>query len=336
MSEIEHEEMIIPIGEMLPGDKVLSSSGEWIKARLLPVQTKQMYRVLTSAGAVDCSFDHQWTLFENPHLKTDLVAPEEHSGSINNYSINSIVENLKEYSRDHNPIKEVTTEGEVLSTVEIYNSLEKYHGWSIGLKESGVVLLDVVMLEEEKCRCLEVDAEDHQFVILAERATPLESGEINTGDTVDIKRGVEVDDGEIAKEELLPLISRNCQTRLVAGRLSQIASSMALGDSSATTIDGTHKGAGIVSVNNVKSNVQYYYAEENLSTGVSWIRDWYRDHGMNDMGYPLGESLESDLNDVFLGEDLEEFSLSDSDQHFEFDGTTKDVINRKDQHFEEI
>ena len=66
------------------------------------------------------------------------------------------------------------------------------------------------------------------------------------------------------------------------------------------------------------------------------LEKWYADRGFDKLGYPIGEDNTIDPNDISLGEDEEEFSLKDSDQHFEFEDNSKDVINRKEQHFENI
>ena len=341
MSEAKYEELIIPIGEMLPGDEVLSSSGEWIKARLLPVQTKRMYRVLTSVGTVDCSFDHQWRLIEKRPLQRDAAALQD---DLNRFFADDtdagiakkISDGFKEYTAKHGSVEEYEEGAIVLSTVEIFNNKEKYIGWDIGLKGSGVELVGVEMLEEEKCRCLEVDADDHQFVILAERGENSSIGVgANTLDNIEISGGAS-GVGKVSEKRLCPVLTRNCLGRIVAGRASSgVASQMMLGDSSALAIP-SRKGTGIVAMNGEKVHLQYYFAEENPSAGKSWLTDWYRDHGMDKLGFPVGESGEIDPNDVSLGDDMEEFSLSDSDQHFEFEDTTKDIINRKDQHFEEV
>lgn len=185
------------------------------------------------------------------------------------------------------------------SSVELFGQLDKFRGSNIGL-EDGPRLLDVISLGEAECRCIEVlDSEDHQFEIIT-------------------------DDG-------LGLFTRNCGGRLVCGRISAIASQMALGNSLGTVIDGSHKGAGIASINNISTSLQYYF--EN----TSWIDDWYSKHGMDNKGYPLDSPNRAlSPEDIHLGEDEEEFSISDSDQTFTFEDSSKDVINRKEQKFMNI
>lgn len=185
-----------------------------------------------------------------------------------------------------------------LSTVELYGSLDQFKGCKIGTPD-GASLENVTVLENGLCRCIEVkDSDDHQFLIYT-------------------------DEGK-------EIFTRNCQTRIVCGKLDPIASQMALKNSLATTVDGSHKGAGIMSVAGVMTSIQYYFEDH------SWLEKWYTDRGFDKLGYPIGEDNTIDPNDISLGEDEEEFSLKDSDQHFEFEDNSKDVINRKEQHFENI
>lgn len=184
-----------------------------------------------------------------------------------------------------------------LSTSEIYGILDELKGWNIGV-EDGATLLDLEMLEEGECRCISVkDSDDHQFLIFTEEGNPI--------------------------------FTRNCQARIVCGQLGSTASKMALGNHLATTIDGDHKGAGIVSINNVKTNCQYYFAKP------EWIENWYADRGFDKNGYPIGDYEVTD-EEISLGDDDEELVIGNNNQHFEFEDNEKDVINRKEQNFENI
>lgn len=254
----EYDEIIVNIGDMKDGDLVLGTDGEWHSIKLLPIQTKTLYKVNTSLGSVASSYDHYWVIFDDDGDSREL------------------------------------------STVELYGSIKQFKGCYIGVS-NGAKLLSIDMLDEGRCRCIEVqDSDDHQFMIYTD-----------TGNTI---------------------FTRNCQQRIVCGQLGSMASQMALGNSLATTIDGSHKGAGIISANNVISNCQYYFED------TKWIEKWYADRGMDRNGYPIGESSNNgaDEEDISLGDDDEELSITDSDQHFEFEDKSKDVINRKEQKFENL
>lgn len=183
------------------------------------------------------------------------------------------------------------------STIELNNDFLRYKGKEIGYHGSHVYLEQIEFERVGQCRCLIVkDTYDHQFQILT--------------------------------DENKPVFTHNCQTRIVCGQLGGVASQMALGNSLATTIDGSHKGAGIVSINNVTTPVQYYYAD------TSWIKDWYRERGFDENGYPLNNVNEEET--VSLGDDEEEIDLKAQDQHFEFADVEKDIINRKEQKFRNV
>lgn len=127
------------------------------------------------------------------------------------------------------------------------------------------------------------------------------------------------------------IITHNCQERLVCGQLGSIASRMALGDNQATTIDGTHKGAGMVSSQGIVSNIQYYFEEQ------KWITDWYRKRGLTDYGYEVGEdpNEEIDPSSIDLGED-EDIEITENKTNIDFNGIHKEVDHTKAQKFEEI
>lgn len=198
-------------------------------------------------------------------------------------------------SYDHQWTIFINGEKRVFSTIEMFNVFEKYKGSNVG-KENGPILEEIIYEGVGKCRCISLDTEDHLFQILT-------------------------DEGK-------GILSHNCAGRLVCGQLGSIASGMALGSSLATTIDGKHKGSGLVSFNGNISNVQYYFENQ------KWILDWYKKHGKDEKGFPIGYKEKE--YEVLLGDDEEEFSISDNDQHYEFSNIEKDVINRKEQKFENL
>ena len=124
------------------------------------------------------------------------------------------------------------------------------------------------------------------------------------------------------------IFTHNCAARIVAGRLENTPSMMALGSTLGTTIDGKHKGAGMTKMQGQISRVQYYFETQN------WIKDTYfAQRGLDDSGYTIGADMNTE--DIILEGDIE---LDDykSTTTFEFDDEKTEIQNRKDQRFEEI
>ena len=122
------------------------------------------------------------------------------------------------------------------------------------------------------------------------------------------------------------LFVHNCQARMVCGRLNGTASMMALGNSLATSIDGSKKGRGIVSVNGVMSNLQYYFEKP------EWIEGWWNDRGLDNKGYDNSEIQEEEI--ILSGE--EEINIVDEMVEYDFEGIHKEVNNAKKQEFDNI
>ena len=122
------------------------------------------------------------------------------------------------------------------------------------------------------------------------------------------------------------IFTHNCAAKIVAGRLEQTASMMALGSTLGTTIDGTHKGAGITKMQGQISRVQYYFEQQ------KWITETYfRQRGLDDLGYRNKVELEEE---ELGGEiDLDNF---DGKTVIDFDGEHAEIDNRKDQKFNEV
>ena len=183
-----------------------------------------------------------------------------------------------------------------VTMAEIYGDLKRFKGMRIGTLE-GPIITGAEMLEKAECRCIKVkDTKDQQFQILTEQGNPI--------------------------------FTHNCQMRMVCGRLDTTASLMALDNSLATAIDKDRKGAGLVSSNAIVSNCQYYYAKP------EWIDDWYKKHGMDNKGYFKRTAEEE--HSITLGDDEEEFSLSDNDVSYELDNVEKDIKNRQEQKFHNV
>lgn len=125
------------------------------------------------------------------------------------------------------------------------------------------------------------------------------------------------------------IFTHNCGARIVAGRLEQTASMMALGSTLGTTVDGSHKGSGITKMQGQISRVQYYFENQ------SWIYNTYfKQRGLNKLGYTEDE-VQKEAEDIELsGEiDLDDFNSTTT---FEFDGEHAEIDNRKEQKFEEV
>lgn len=128
-----------------------------------------------------------------------------------------------------------------------------------------------------------------------------------------------------------PVLTHNCMQRLVCGQLGSVSSRMALDNMQATTIDGRHKGAGMVKAQGIISHIQYYFEETN------WITDWFTSRGMTNKGYDVNEDPNAtvDPSTIDLGED-EDISISEKKTIIEFDSIKKEIDNTKDQHFDEV
>ena len=103
---------------------------------------------------------------------------------------------------------------------------------------------------------------------------------------------------------------------------------MALGSTLGTTVDGTHKGAGITKMQGQISRVQYYFEQQ------KWINETYfRQRGLDDLGY--SETTSQVADDVELEGDLDLDSMN-STTVIDFSGEHAEIDNRKDQKFEEV
>lgn len=149
-------------------------------------------------------------------------------------------------------------------------------------------------------------------------------------------------DDEIAvlnKRELFQLLkgdasvfTHNCAQRLVCGQLGSVASRMALDDNQATTIDGTHKGAGMIKAQGQVTTVQYYFENQ------SWLFDnWFKKRGLTAKGYEPWEDPNADIDpsSINLGDD-EDIEISKDKTEIDFNGIHREIDNTKDQKFEEI
>ena len=126
------------------------------------------------------------------------------------------------------------------------------------------------------------------------------------------------------------IFTHNCQQRLICGQLGSIASRMALDDNQATTIDGTHKGAGMVKAQGIVSNIQYYFEDP------VWIEKWFKKRGLTSKGWEPGEDPNDlDYSKIDLGED-EDISINEDKTEIDFNGIHREIDNTKDQKFEQL
>ncbi len=103
---------------------------------------------------------------------------------------------------------------------------------------------------------------------------------------------------------------------------------MALGSTLGTTIDGSHKGAGITKMQGEISRVQYYFEQQ------KWIDEvYFKQRGLNSLGYLEGQVEETE--DIVLEGDIE-LDNTASKTVIDFDEQHAEIDTRKDQKFEEI
>lgn len=133
---------------------------------------------------------------------------------------------------------------EIFDTLTIFNAPKR--GELFFGEPNGPRLISIKEIPPEKVCCIEIDSEDKLFAI-------------------DLPKG--------------KIFTHNCQFRAACGRLGSIASMMLFGNTMATTIDGSHPGAGMISANGAISSIQYYYED------VSWIQKFYKICGYDNTGH---------------------------------------------------
>ena len=104
---------------------------------------------------------------------------------------------------------------------------------------------------------------------------------------------------------------------------------MSMGSTLATTIDGTHKGAGMTKMQGQISRVQYYYENQ------KWINETYfKQRGLDNLGYTIG-SMNASSDEIELSGDID-LDNTNSTTVIDFSGEHAEIEHRKDQKFEEI
>lgn len=199
----------------------------------------------------------------------------------------------------------------VVETETIFYNLDFISNFHVGVTNSGIHVVNIEQIEPVESRCI------HIIDLINEGDPKYLLFEVNAKSS----------DGDI-----LPVMTHNCMEKIVCGQLGGVASRMALDNMDATTIDGKHKGAGIVKAQGVISHIQYYFEQ------VSWLWNWFKDRGMTEKGYdPNGvEEDEIDPNEIDLGDDDEEFTIETNTTTMDFAGIHKEIDNSQDQKFSQI
>lgn len=133
--DAEYTEIETSIEDLRDDDLVQGADGKWYPIKILDIQNKQLYNVITNKGTVQCSFDHEWTLY----VKLD--------------------DGYNEFGKQY-------------TTQELYDNITKYKYSKIGLID-GAELLDVTEADINKCRCIQVETPDHQFYVLTDKGVPI-------------------------------------------------------------------------------------------------------------------------------------------------------------------
>lgn len=251
------------IGELKDGDQIYCTNGEWKEINeILPLHVPDnMYRLhfknKNNSGYVDCSGDHEWSIYIGGRNKQETVISSDLIYNVN----------IPSNSR--------------------FGSL------------NGPKLKKIERITPYLSRCISVNNEDHLFEIIDSNGNKI--------------------------------FTHNCMNRLVCGQLGSVASRMALDNNTATAIDGSRKGAGIIRSQGDVAHIQYYFEEP------TWWEKWCEDRGLTRFGYAPGEDPNAPLdpNLIDLGED-EELSLPRDKTKIEFHKTIKEIDKTKDQKFEEI
>lgn len=193
--------------------------------------------------------------------------------------------------------------------------------------------------EKEEYKTKKIDKEN-------ERAEHKEEKEYSNNEVCadhreeDVYSKAERKEGWISCEELYDLMelseeaiyTHNCMERLVCGQLGSIASRMALDNQDATTIDGRHKGAGIVKAQSVIQHIQYYFEQQKA------IEKWFTERGMDSKGYDPSDKKSNvvDPDSIDFGDDEEEITIQNKKTVIEFQDIHKEIDNNKDQKFNEV
>lgn len=195
----------------------------------------------------------------------------------------------------------------ILRAKDIYSNIETLKNHKVGNIDDKIKIYSIEEIDPIPSRCIHIKdlIEDENNQLLFEILAENENG------------------------DYIPVFTHNCMERLICGQLGSVASRMALDDNQATTIDGKHKGAGMIKAQGIVSNVQYYFENQ------KWLNQWFKDRGMTEKGWDPNDLDNPEQENIDLGED-EEFSIKEDKTVISFNGTTREIENSKDQKFKEI
>lgn len=313
-----YQEIDTTMGELTQSDLVKNSSGNYVHiSELLDIHIpNRMFRIHMKmplnikengieskyAGFVECSGTHEWTIYngnieEFKYLKYLLNIEDENS--LENYDCvinNKICETITtEHLYEKWKYKSLEEEKSEKEKLDYANNI--FFG-----RENGLILDCIEEIKPKEVRCIRLNRNQNPDMLF-----------------------------EIITSEGYPVLTHNCQQRLVCGQLGSVASRMALDDNQATTIDGTHKGAGMTKAQGIVNNIQYYFEEQ------KWIETWFKKRGLTEKGWEPGEDPDEEIDPstIDLGED-EDLSIDIDRKEMEFAGIKKTIDNTKEQKFEEI
>lgn len=132
--------------------------------------------------------------------------------------------------------------------------------------------------------------------------------------------------------DVVPTILRNnLGARFFCGRATESgASQVALDNTLATTIEPKPKGAGIIQIAGVPAFCRFYFSK------FSDLEDYYKERGLDELGYELGSSTEGANAPLEKLSGEEEIVTTPEQKVFEFEGEKAEIDRRKDQNWEEI
>lgn len=186
----------------------------------------------------------------------------------------------------------------VVDTIDIFSSPEKFK-LRFGAIDGGI-LRKIKEIKPKPVSCISIDSEDNLFEI-------------------SLPNGV--------------ILTHNCQFRAGCGRLGSIASMMLFGNTIATTVDGNHPGAGMISSNGSVSSIQYYFEE------ISWIDNFYSTCGFDKKGFRTKEEVKDTDKDHEITEITEEnlediLNFESEVEEIEIEGLKAEFDKTKRQDFE--
>ena len=328
------KEMIINIEDIKEGDFVLGSDNQWHEAKKLPIQKSiTLFEIEFNNGAkIKCSGSHQWSFVNND----DELETYETTFIYNNRRLFQLpigtkfgpkIKNIKQLPQNEDVVC-LTVDSEdhqfyILDSDNKEFNIDDYIFDVLRGKELLHITIDkikpkdnIVINKKNYCKVFRINKQLNIYEIKINNIFYKLTLDMLFNKLIIAKHGV---------------LTHNCQERLVCGRLGSVASMMALGNTQATAIDGSHKGAGMVNSQGQITNIQYYYAD------TSWIEDWFKARGLTKKGWEHGEDPNEAINpdDIDFGDD-EEIDIIKNKTEIDFEGIHKEIDNSKDQRFTQI